>query len=124
MNRLSKNLLIALVLLAPLPAVADFESAEASYRSGQHATAAAEYQAAADTGDIRAFGKLAALYLYGVGVERDYIKAYYWFGLAAKEGEREAERFQRAASSAMTLAEVEQAENMIQERLEKSSSGN
>ncbi|MEJ1298893.1 MAG: hypothetical protein RPU34_05730 [Candidatus Sedimenticola sp. (ex Thyasira tokunagai)] len=110
MKRFHKALLLPFLTLFHTPLYADFEAAEAAYRSGDHVTAVEQYRKAVQAKDIRAYGKLAALYLYGIGVDKDYQKAYVWFGLAADTGDKEAERFQRAAAAAMTHEQIEQSE--------------
>jgi hypothetical protein len=41
------------------------------------------YRKAADKGDAGAQGSLGLLYSVGMGVQQDYIEAYYWLSLAA-----------------------------------------
>ncbi|MES9881684.1 MAG: hypothetical protein ABW185_12465 [Sedimenticola sp.] len=115
MKQLQKALLLPLLTLFHPPLYADFEAAEASYRGGNHTIAFKQYHEAVENRDIRAYGKLAALYLYGVGVEKNYSLAYVWFGLAADTGDKEADRFQKAAASAMTREEIKQSDLALEE---------
>ncbi|MCW8920481.1 MAG: hypothetical protein OQK42_06860 [Sedimenticola sp.] len=112
----SKFLFIAaLTALFSGPLHADLESGIAAYEKGNYAEAFNQYQQAAEAGDPDAYGKLAGMYLYGVGTDKDYSKAYVWFGLAQLAGDNYAERFKLAASSAMTLEQVKHADEMIEE---------
>ncbi|MCU7808502.1 MAG: hypothetical protein KZQ73_11635 [Candidatus Thiodiazotropha sp. (ex Semelilucina semeliformis)] len=78
-----RSILLLIALFTPVSSViAGFEEGEAANREGDRDTAFAEYQAAAMTGDDRAYGKLGSMYLYGLGTERDYSMAYVWFGLS------------------------------------------
>lgn len=114
--------ILAFAALFSAPLQADLEAGLEAYAQGNHAEAFKQYQLAADAGNPDAFGKLAGMYLYGVGTEKDYINAYVWFGLAHHGGDKYAEKFKLAASSAMSLEQVKQAEGMLEEykkRLDK-----
>ena len=104
--------LLALLLIST-PLHADLEAGLEAYQRGDHSEAFKQYKAAAEAGDQNAFGKLAGMYLYGLGTEKDYSNAYIWFGLAEHTGDKYAERFRMAASSAMTLEQVKQAEAIL-----------
>lgn len=111
------SLLTSLLLLGlPLSTMAGFDEAEAANRRGERDSAYREYSSAALAGDIRAFGKLGSLYLYGQGTSRDYVQAYVWFGLAHEAGDRYALRFQQAAASAMTQQQMDLSEAQLKER--------
>lgn len=103
------------LLLMPLSGMAGFEEGEAANRRGDRATAFAEYQVAARSGDPRAFGKLASMYLYGLGTERDYQLAYVWFALSEEAGDRLGERYKRTAASTMTYEQIGEAEKLLDE---------
>ena len=92
------------------PAVADFETGVEANRSGDRATAYKEFQTASMNGDNRAYGKLASMYLYGLGTEKNYQQAYIWFQMAYLTGEKEAERFRDAASSMLSREAFYEAE--------------
>ncbi len=103
-------LTICLSTLIINPANADFEAGVEANRSGDRITALKEFQAAAKSGDDRAYGKLASMYLYGLGTEKDYQLAYVWFDMAYLIGELEAERYRDAASSMLSREELTSAE--------------
>jgi len=92
---------------------ADFESGMQAQRDGQYDTAFTEFKKAADNGEERAFGKLASMYLYGLGTTKDYGNAYIWFGLARHTGDKYAGKFQKAASSALTMKQLATAEEEL-----------
>lgn len=109
----------ALATLISTPLRADLEAGLAAYEKGDYATAFDEYRQAAEAGDVDAFGKLAGLYLYGVGTEKDYTSAYVWFGLAQHSGDKYAEKFKRTASSVMSLEQVKKAEEILADRIKR-----
>lgn len=83
-------LAVAAALAAPLAlpgvALADFDAGLAAYDAGDYARAAAEWQAAADAGDVAAMRNLGLLYLKGRGVPADRTQAERWFRAAAEAG--------------------------------------
>ncbi len=97
-------------LLLVSSAWAGFEQSHEAYTKGDYTTAFNGYLEAANSGDSRAFGKLAALYLYGRGTEKDYTQAYIWFGIAKDSKDKYAARFQDTAASMLTRDQIEQAE--------------
>ncbi|MCW8891444.1 MAG: hypothetical protein OQL20_12360 [Sedimenticola sp.] len=116
MKRYRKYILVAaLAALFSSPLQADLEAGLTAYAEGNHAEAFKQYQLAADAGDQDAFGKLGGMYLYGLGTEKNYPDAYYWFGLAQLAGDKYAERFKLTASSMMTLDQVKQVEERLAE---------
>jgi len=113
----SKFLLIGVLLaLFYTPVFADLEAGLKAYEQGDHALAFKHYREAAEDGNPDAFGKLAGMYLYGLGTETDYTNAYVWFGLAEYSGDKFAEKFKRTAASVMTLEQVRQAEEILAEK--------
>ncbi len=97
-------------LLLASTAWAGFEQSHEAYTKGDYTTAFNGYLEAANSGDSRAFGKLAALYLYGRGTEKDYTQAYIWFGVAMDSKDKYAARFQDSAASMLTREQIEQAD--------------
>ena len=86
-------------------AFADFEDGIEANQAGDRNTAFIEFKAAAENKNKHAYGKLASMYLFGLGTEKNYQQAYIWFHMAHLSGEREGERFRDAASSMMTREE-------------------
>jgi len=103
-------LVICLSTLVVNPAIADFEAGVEANRGGDRITALKEFQTAAKSGDDRAYGKLASMYLYGLGTEKNYQLAYVWFDMAYLIGELEAERYRTAASSMLSREDFSSAE--------------
>jgi len=105
-----KNNLIIIIFIAfssfQSIASAGFEEALEAHARGDEQAAFEGFRTAAESGDVRAFGKLAGLYLYGVGTQKDYKKAYVWFGLADASGDQYGGRFQGAASSMLNPEEL------------------
>lgn len=95
---------------------ADFEAGAAANQQGDRATAFREFQAAAFEHDARAYGKLASMYLYGLGTKKDFTLAYVWFELSYLAGDRYAERFRDAASAMMTRTEYLQAMDLVEKQ--------
>ena len=115
MTRMTRILALLLPLLAAGPAAADYEAGREAYKAGDYATAFDQYLAAAKAGDRRAFGQVAALYLYGRGTEADYQKAWAWFQVAGKHGDRYAGRYRGTAGAQLTADEIEQAKALAKQ---------
>lgn len=81
----------AVLLLAAAPAWADFEAGAAAYKSGDYATALAEWTAAAKDGEAKAQFGLGSLYRNGQGVAIDVDQAVAWYRKAAEQGLAEAQ---------------------------------
>lgn len=112
-NKVNYSLILSAVLMAGLmlnSAViqADFDAAEAANQKGDRETAFHQYQAAVFDKDARAYGKLASMYLYGLGTKKNYTQAYVWFEMARLSGDRYAGRFRDAAASMMSSSEYQQ----------------
>jgi TPR repeat protein len=113
-------LLLATTLFAAVSAYAGhFETGEEAYQKGDYTTAFQEYKTAAENGDPRAQGKLAALYLYGRGTSVDYGKAYLWFEMAARQGDEFAARFRDAAAARLTVEELQRLNDQLGEYARK-----
>ena len=109
-KKISITLSLLSALIFPSLVFADFESAMQDQRDGKYESAFAQFVEASEAGDTRAHGKLASMYLYGLGTEKDYAKAYVWFGIARHTGDKYAGKFQKAASSGLSAKQVEEAE--------------
>jgi|GEM_PF-2361588 len=115
MNIFSKGKLSLYVVLVfcPFLVQADFEKGEAANRNGDRNTAYQEYYKAANGKDARAYGKLASMYLYGLGTNKNYVSAYAWFGIAELSGDKYSGQFKKAAASSMSRDEIKEADNML-----------
>ncbi len=79
-------LISALLLGFVSPAWADLQSGAKAYRSGDFATALAEFRLLADQGDPRAQFALGQMHAEGLGVPQDFDKAVEFFQAAATSG--------------------------------------
>jgi TPR repeat protein len=104
-------ILIALTCLLFSPALTQASLADgmAAYERGDYPRAYTAFLQAAQKGDVYAQGKLGGLYLYGVGVEKDYIQAYAWLSLAARQGDTSAEKFRDAVADQLTIPQLREA---------------
>ena len=91
----------AILILAPT-ARAEFEAGQRAWEAGNAVEAAAQWQAAAETGDSRAMLALGRLYEQGVGVPQYYVLAHMWFNLAASRGVTAAFAERDAVAARMT----------------------
>lgn len=92
------------------PSYADFNFAVAQYEQGNFEKAFKEFKQAAEFGDHDAQYNLAAMYYRGEFVEKDPIKSYVWFALAAQEKNYQEENihqklYQRFSSTDQRLAD-------------------
>lgn len=106
------------LLCSPL-AHAGFEDGMTAYEKGDYATAYTEFLNAAQQGDMRAQGKLGGLYLYGVGVEKNYIQAYAWLDLAAGQGDTAAAKFRDAAADQLSMQQMREAAVLAEDYYDK-----
>lgn len=112
------SILFALIFIGSTSnLLADMDSAQEAYKNGQYEEAFKQFLAAAETGDDRAFGKVAALYLYGRGTEKDYIQSFAWFKAALDTGDRYAGRYMDTVTSVMNREQLEQATALAAERI-------
>lgn len=88
---------------------AGFDEGMAAYAKGDYAAAHKEFLEAAKQGDTRTHGKLGGMYLYGAGVEKDFIRAYAWLELAARQGDTAAAQFRDAIAARLTVEELRSA---------------
>ncbi len=107
------------LVLAPLAAHATFEDGLDAYDKQNYVSALQEFRKAAETGDSRAFGRLAGMYLYGLGTGKDYVQAYVWFDLAAQTGDIEAEKYRDTAAAELTVDQLRQAAKLAEDYYDK-----
>ena len=78
--------LSVLTAFAVPPARADFQKGVTAYTAGDFETAATEWRATAETGDVAAMRNLAHLYRWGKGVPQDLAEARKWYERSATYG--------------------------------------
>ena len=79
------TLLSAAVLLAAIPAWADFQAGLEAFQKGDYTAAAKEWRPLAEEGDPISQFNLGLLYLDGHGVPQSYAEAANWFRRAAEQ---------------------------------------
>ncbi|MGA2213812.1 MAG: tetratricopeptide repeat protein [Bryobacteraceae bacterium] len=77
--------LVSLLLVAAVPALADFQAGLEAYQKGDYVTAAKEWRPLADDGDPASQFNLGLLFLDGHGVPQSYVEAVNWFRRAAEQ---------------------------------------
>ena len=104
-------------ILAMLPAErqarADFADAVEAYDGGDYADAFAESLEAARQGDADAQYLVGYLYMRGEGTRRDFVRAYRWFTLAARQGDSFAADELISLAKRMSAAQISEAEAEI-----------
>ncbi len=76
---------LPLLLVLTLPAHADFRSGVDAFKSGDYATAKAEFEVLAKQGMAAAQTNLGLMYSKGYGVPIDEAEAVHWYLLAAEK---------------------------------------
>jgi TPR repeat protein len=71
---------------------ANFKKGEEAFKRQDYVEAMRCYQTAADQGNVMAQCNIGVLYLYGLGVQKDYLVAMQWFKESAKGGCEQARR--------------------------------
>ena len=104
-------------ILAGLPterqARADFADAVAAYDGGDYTTALWQSLEAARQGEVDAQYLAGFLYMRGEGTRRDFVRAYKWFTLAARQGDSFAADQLISLAKRMSASQISQAEAEI-----------
>lgn len=88
---------------------ADMDAGTEAQKKGDYATAFKEFIHEARQGNPYAMGKVAGMYLYGAGVEKNLVEAYAWFSLAVDQGDRSAEDYREAVGHQLSDIEIRRA---------------
>ncbi|MGE5505006.1 MAG: tetratricopeptide repeat protein [Actinomycetota bacterium] len=100
----------ALVLLsAAHPAAADYGRGVAAWARADYGAAAREFTASAEAGDSESQYMLGRLYALGLGVPRDFVRAWQWLDLAARQGNAEARMERDDMAAILTPAQLAEA---------------
>ena len=70
---------------------ADFETAHRAFKAGDYANALEQLKILAEADDAKAQNNLGYMYLNGIGVEKDFKKAFHWYRKSATQGVAEAQ---------------------------------
>ena len=103
--------LLALVFAAA-PAWADYDAGKRAMDAGRVAEALEQWRAAAASEDRRAMLALGRLFVRGLGVPQNYVRAHMWLNLAAARGEAAAAQERDALAAKMTPSERAEAQKL------------
>ncbi len=98
---------------------ADFQKGFAAYQSGDYATALREWTPLTEQGDAFAQGNLGAMYAFGTGVLKDYIRAHMWGNIAATNGNKLGAKLRDDFEKKMTPADISTAQKLARECVRK-----
>lgn len=87
------GLVAGIAILGALGAAADVAAGKRAYDRGDFQTAFQEWEVSAKQGDSEAQYRVGMLYRDGRGVERDMLEFVHWWSQAARQGNREAQKF-------------------------------
>ena len=91
MSATVRLLVVAILLVAGVPARADFQAGVAAYERGDYKAAYEEWLPLATDGTASAQFNISILYYGGEGVSTDFYMAQLWFRKAAAQGHAEAQ---------------------------------
>ena len=111
MNWKKISAVLALLVLAG-PAWADYDAGKRAMEAGRVAEALRQWRAAAASEDRRAMLELGRLFVRGLGVPQNYVRAHMWLNLAAARGEAAAARERDALVAKMTAPERAEAQKL------------
>ena len=103
---------IILALAYVTSAGAEYEAGQRAWDAGQRDEAIAEWRAGADAGEAKSMLALGRLYLQGLGVPQNYIRAHMWFNLAASQGEAAAMTERDALAAKLAPEALAEAQNL------------
>ena len=99
-----------LILLSLTGAQAqDLKKGLQAYKSGDYATAIKEWRPLEEAGDPGAQYNLGFNYVQGKGIAKDLVQAYFWFGLAARQGRGIATQLRDGISKSITPEQLQEA---------------
>ena len=75
------------------------------------------YTRAAEQGDARAQYNLGLMYMNGQGTSPNLVLAYYWVSLSVAQGDQKAPAARDYLAEKMTAGKIEEAHNLVRERL-------
>ena len=103
---------IILALVCSAPAGAEYEAGQRAWEAGRRDEAITEWRAGADADEAKSMLALGRLYLQGLGVPQNYIRAHMWFNLAASRGEAAAMTERDALAAKLAPAALAEAQNL------------
>ena len=91
MSAVVRFLVVAILLVAGVPARADYAAGVAAYKRGDYKAAYEEWLPPATNGVAKAQHDIAILYYGGKGVPKNFYMAQLWFRKAAAQGYAQAQ---------------------------------
>ena len=105
---------VAIILASGATALAGpWEDGMVAYNRGDYVPAIKLFRPLAQAGNAKAQNVLGTMYRKGEGVAKNSAKAFMWFSIAAKRGDKDAMAGLQAMSKEMTPAEMAQAKQMM-----------
>ena len=106
--------MIAIILASGTASIAGpWEDGMVAYNRGDYVPAIKLIRPLAQAGNAKAQNVMGVMYRKGEGVARSSAKAFMWFSLAAKRGDRQAKAALQEMSKEMTPVEMTQAKEMM-----------
>src|SRR5580765_7101029 len=103
-------MVVAFLLDTPAVLAGPWEDGMAAYNRGDYVPAIRLFRPLAEQGNPKAQSVIGVMYRKGQGVAKSSVRAFMWFGLAAKRGDARAKAELRQVSERMTSAEVSEAQ--------------
>ena len=86
-------------------------------------TAVKWYKLAAEQGDATAQTNLGIKYFIGKGVVQDYVRTHMWLSIAASQGYKDASKKREVVAKQMTTSQIETAQKLARECVNKNYKG-
>ena len=116
MRRIAATLAVVGALLFSAGAAwADLNDGMAAAQRGDFATAFQEWLPLAEQGNAKAQTNLGIMYVLGIGVPKDYVKAHMWFSLAKAEGHEGAAKSLDMVKEEMNTTQIDEAQKLAAE---------
>ena len=88
-----------------------------AYKTGDYATAFAEFFPLAEAGNADAQTVLGYMYANGHGTLKDRLRGYMWLNLAAAQGHKDASEGRDMVAKLMTPEQIAEAQEMVKKCL-------
>lgn len=95
----------------------DLKKGLKAYKSGDYAAALKEWRQLAESGHAGAQYNLGFNFVQGKGVPKDLVLAYFWFDLAARQGQGIAGQLRDGIAKKMTKEQVADAQERVRDWL-------
>ncbi len=106
-----------------LTKAAAFDKGLAAAKSGDFATALEELKPLAEQGYSPAQSMLGGMYSHGQGTIQDYTRAHMWFNISSSLGDKDARRRRNRLATKMTPTQIETAQRLARECVQKNYKG-